>query len=249
MRSRLQPWRNQLLGRLSAALPSSCALCGKNGAHGFCAGCRTQHFDQRPSRCVQCAIALPYALNYGMSKCGDCLRQPPAFDTTVVAADYAAPLDQLVLALKFGGNLALAPLFAQLLHDEWRRTQSNACALPTLLTIVPLSKQRLAERGFNQAQEIAQPLSHLLGIPLNAQIALRIRETVAQSMLPLKERRKNMRKAFTLVSNAIDQIKGQHVGVVDDVMTTGETLNELAATLKRFGAARVTNFIFARSPN
>ena len=177
------------------------------------------------------------------------MANPPAFDATIVATDYAAPIDQLVLSLKFGGLLALAPLFAQMLSDEWLRLQNDKAALPSLLTVVPLSPQRLVERGFNQAQEIARPLAHALKIPLEPQLAVRVRDTAAQSMLPPKERRKNIRKAFTVTPNAIERIRGQHVGIVDDVMTTGETLGELAATLKRFGAARVSNFVFARSSN
>jgi len=127
------------------------------------------------------------------------------------------------------------------------RIQADKREQPSLLTVVPLSAQRLVTRGFNQAHEIARPLARALGIPLEPQLAVRVRDTAAQSMLPPKERRKNIRKAFTVAPTAIDRIRGQHVGIVDDVMTTGETLGELAATLKRFGAARVTNFVFARS--
>jgi len=247
--SRLQALPHRLADFLSPALPSSCSLCGKNGEHGICSGCRTQFFSLRPTRCRQCANVLPYTSSAEQSICGDCLKQPPAFGATIVAADYAAPIDQLVLSLKFGGQLALAPLFAQMLVVEWFRLQDDNGAPPSLLTVVPLSQQRLAERGFNQAQEIARPLSRKLGIPLEPELAIRVRDTAAQSMLPPKERRKNVRKAYTVTPTAIDRIKGQHVGIVDDVMTTVETLGELAATLKRFGAARITNFVFARSYN
>ncbi len=178
--------------------------------------------------------------------CGTCLNDPPAFDATIAATHYTAPIDQLVLALKFGGHLALAPLFARLLHDALKRTPLDA--QPTLLTIVPLGSQRLIERGFNQAQEIARPLAKLLAIPLHPQLALRQRDTLAQSSLPPDERRKNMRRAFAVNTKHLAQIKDQHIGIVDDVMTTGETLNELAATLKRAGATRITNFVFARAP-
>lgn len=208
---------------------------------------RSRHLPSLPYTIFQCANVLPYANNANHRICGNCLAQPPAFDATVAATNYAAPIDRLVLSLKFGGQLALAPLFAQMLGDAWLRLQKDHSSLPSLLTVVPLSPQRLTERGFNQAQEIARPLARALGIPLESQLAIRVRDTAAQSMLPPEERRKNIRKAFTVTPTAIDRIKGQHVGLVDDVMTTGETLGELAATLKRFGAARVTNFVFARS--
>jgi ComF family protein len=247
MSSVLRRLKHQLCDCLSSALPSSCALCGESGKHSLCSGCRAQFFSHHRARCVQCAHALPYTSGSSVSHCGDCLKQPPAFDATIVAADYVAPVDQLVLSFKFGGRLALAPLFARLLHDEWVRSEDDSRSLPTLLTVVPLSAQRLAERGFNQAQEIARPLSQALGIPLEASFPVRVRDTAAQAMLPPKDRRKNVRNAFTVTPTAIDRIKGKHVGIVDDVMTTGETLGELAATLKRFGAVRVTNFVFARS--
>ncbi len=181
----------------------------------------------------------------GVTRCGDCLSRPPAFDATIVAADYAAPIDQLVLALKFGNRLALAPLFANMLRDALLRMP--AVALPTQLTAVPLGTRRLRERGFNQALEIAKPLSRALGIRLDARLTMRLRDTQAQALLPPNERHKNIRRAFVVSNHAIDLVRGRHVGVVDDVITTGETLNEMAAALKRFGAARVTNFVFART--
>lgn len=173
------------------------------------------------------------------------MHRAPAFDATIAAADYAAPVDQLVLGLKFGSRLDLAPMLARMVADAARHVQ--APAMPTLLTAVPLGPRRLAERGFNQALEIAKPLSRALGVTLDARIVSRLRDTRAQALLHPDERQKNIRKAFLIEGSAIDRVRGQHVGVVDDVMTTGETLNELAATLKRFGAARVTNFVFART--
>ncbi|HWT72490.1 MAG TPA: phosphoribosyltransferase family protein [Oxalicibacterium sp.] len=168
------------------------------------------------------------------------------FDATIVVADYAAPVDQLVLSLKFGARLALAPLLGRMLRDAM--LQARGAALPSLLTAVPLGDQRLAERGFNQALEIAKPLAHAIAVPLAPQLLERTRETLMQSMLPPGERHKNVRHAFVVAAGGADLVRGQHIGVVDDVMTTGETLNDIAATLKRHGAARVTNLVFARTP-
>ncbi len=179
--------------------------------------------------------------------CGTCLKAAPAFDATLVAADYAAPLDQLVQGLKFGHQLALAPLFASLLRDVLLKAGADV-PLPALLTAVPLGPQRLAQRGFNQALEIARPLSSMLGIALEPQLVWRQRETRPQTLLPPQQRQQNIRDAFMLDSTALARIAGRHIGVVDDVITTGGTLGELAATLKRYGAARVTNFVFARTP-
>lgn len=178
--------------------------------------------------------------------CGQCLRQPPSFDATVAACDYAAPHDRMALGLKFGGQLALAPVMAAVMRDAMLR--HDRLILPELLATVPLGVGRLADRGFNQALEIARPLSRMLGIPLHRQLLLRQRETRAQSLLHPDERQKNVRGAFTVAAPSMDLIRGRHVGIVDDIMTTGDTLNEVAATLKRFGVARVTNFVFARTP-
>ncbi|WP_249222745.1 ComF family protein [Noviherbaspirillum sp. L7-7A] len=181
----------------------------------------------------------------GVLRCGSCLRRPPSFDATVVAGDYAAPLDQLVLALKFGGQLAMAPLFGQLLADALRRLPQQEW--PELITPVPLGQRRLAERGFNQALEIARPLARGLGLPLAARLLARERETAPQSLLTPGERRANLRRAFSLPQAGPGQVRGRHVGVVDDVLTTGATLEEIAATLKRCGAVRVTCLAFART--
>lgn len=178
-------------------------------------------------------------------ECGDCLKHAPAFDATIVASDYAPPADQLVLALKFGNRLELAGLFAGMLHDALMNTPS--LELPQRLIATPLGPQRLMERGFNQALEIAKPLSRRVGLALDTKLVLRQRETQAQALLHPDARRKNIRGAFGIRPEAIDRLRGLHVGIVDDVITTGETLNELATTLKRFGAARVTNLVFART--
>src|SRR5439155_3042773 len=250
MFSRVRHWSHHLLARLPSAVPSSCALCAGAASDGMCGGCQQQFFGKRQVRCRQCAVALsaPDAVATVAPVCGDCLQQPPAFDATIVAADYAAPVDQLVLALKFGNQLPLAPLFGRMLRDALLLTRADSIALPDLLTAVPLGPQRLAQRGFNQALEIARPLSRSLGIALAPALVLRARDTSAQALLHPDERHKNIRNAFVVAGDAIDAVRGRHIGVVDDVLTTGETLNELAATLKRFGAARVTNFVFARTP-
>jgi ComF family protein len=235
----------QALSRLPSLVPGTCALCGQLAAGAICDGCRHQFCSRRQHRCAQCASSLPAGAASAGMVCGECLRQPPAFDATIAALDYAPPMDQLILALKFGGRLAMAPLFASLLLNA--AMTARPFALPTRLTAVPLGTRRLMERGFNQALEIAKPLSRSLGVTLDAKLVARLRDTRAQAMLHPDERRKNMREAFIVPGNAIDRVRGQHIGVVDDVVTTGETLNELAATLKRFGAVRVTNFVFAKT--
>lgn len=175
--------------------------------------------------------------------CGTCLRTSPAFDATVVACDYAAPWDMLVQDLKFRSRLPLAESFGQMLAGAIQTQMTN---IPDVIIPVPLSETRLAQRGFNQAGEIARTVSRQTDIPLQVHLCVRVRDTQPQAKLPLGERRVNMRGAFAVQLNAA--VRNQHVLLVDDVMTTGHTLNELAACLKRHGARRVTNAVFARTP-
>ncbi|WP_229518493.1 ComF family protein [Massilia sp. PAMC28688] len=237
-------WRHPLQLAADALLPSACALCAARCREALCAPCHAQFLAGRRPRCRQCANPLGAAdLAW---PCGACLARPPPFDATVAAADYAAPLDQLVLQLKFGGVLPLAPCFGRALHAAL--TEDGRIALPELLCPVPLGRARLVERGFNQALEMARPLARLLGIGLHARLAERVVETAAQSSVAPSARRRNIRHAFTVAPAALALVRGRHIGVVDDVMTSGATLAELAATLKRFGAARVTCLVFARTP-
>src|SRR5262249_39000125 len=152
-----------------------------------------------------------------------------------------------VLQLKFARQLALARLFGGLLADAVLRAEADVAPgaagppRPALLCPVPLGLQRLSERGFNQALEIARPLGKALGIAVQARLALRVRETAAQSSTPHGARASNMAQAFAIADRAL--VEGRHIGLVDDVMSSGHTLQELAATLKRHGAARVTNYV------
>jgi ComF family protein len=229
--------------RLPYLIPTPCALCGGHCKDGICPACQAQFYSRFSYRCEQCALPLSSG-EQGKTLCGACLKQPPSFDATIAAADYVPPTDQLVLGLKFGSQLAFATLFGEMLHAAVRR---HSIELPQMLVAVPLGPRRLAERGFNQALEIAKPLARRLNIPIEKHLILRTRDTSAQALLPPDERRSNISRAFTLASQSIERVHGYHIGVVDDVMTTGETLNELAATLKRFGARRVTNLVFART--
>ena len=227
---------------LRALLPSSCALCGSVQEAAVCRACSLAYAAAGRPRCPCCAN--PTAAGYTDRRCGACLADAPAFDATVAACDYAAPLDGLVLGLKFSARLALAPWMAERLREA---VVIDATSLPDLLCPVPLGPRRLVERGYNQALELARPLAKGLGIPLAPRLLERVLETAAQSGVTPGERRRNVRGAFALTDGQV-ALGGRHVGVVDDVMTSGHTLDELAGVLKRAGAARVTNFVFARTP-
>ena len=180
------------------------------------------------------------------------MRRTPAYDATFAAAIFAAPFDQLVRGLKYRAQLSFAPLLAELIADRvadaWRDDAPTRRPRLDLLIPIPLSRNRLAERGFNQALELARPLSKKLGIAVDAASTLRIRDTPPQAMLPFDERKKNIRDAFAVRDSHRAKLAGLRIGVVDDVMTTGSTLDEFAATLKRAGAANVVNLVVARTP-
>jgi ComF family protein len=226
-------------------LPGSCALCGEQAPEAVCTPCTLRYARPGGPRCPCCANPLGELEPSGQA-CGACLAGEPAYDATVVAVDYAAPLDGLVLGLKFGARLPLAPWFAGLLVEA--ALARPGWPLPDVLCPVPLGPRRLQERGFNQALEIARPLGTALGVGLQPRLATRAVETAAQSGVAPRERARNIRGAFEIAPEMAEKLQGRHIGVVDDVMTSGHTLNELAATLKAAGAARVSNLVFARTP-
>ena len=170
--------------------------------------------------------------------CGQCLAKPPAFDRTLAVLIYAFPADALIQAMKYGHQLALAPTLAGLLAEAAATGER-----PDVLVPMPLHPLRLRERGFNQALELAKIIAHQLGIPLLPQGAERTRATPPQVGLPWKERTANLRGAF---SSSLDYT-GKHVAIVDDVMTTGTSLNELAKALRRQGASEVSAWAVART--
>lgn len=225
---------------LDAVLPFSCALCGGHAQAAVCSACAHQYLAVR-ARCACCAN--PLGQGDAGRRCGACLAAPPGFDATVTACDYAAPLDALVLQLKFGAQLALAPWMAARLHEA---LLGSGQPLPDLVCPVPLGRQRLVERGYNQALEVARPLARRLARPVLPQLLERVRDTAPQAGTEPRARAVNVRGAFAVPDVAL--VAGRHVGVVDDVMTSGHTLAQAAAALKRAGAARVTNIVFARTP-
>jgi ComF family protein len=216
----------KILGRLFGG---SCYLCRGAAAELLCAACDADLPRLGPLRCPRCALESPRG-----EVCGRCLGAAPHYDATVAALAYEFPADALVHSLKFRGELALAGFLARILST--RISDPNVdCVVP-----VPLSASRLRERGYNQAVEIARSVSPG---KLDLALCVRERDTPAQMDLPYEERRRNVRGAFRCTR----LLPGQSVAVVDDVMTTGATLNEIALLLKRAGAARVVNWVVART--
>ena len=207
----------------------SCFVCRGASPELLCEACREELPRLGAELCPRCALPSPRA-----ATCGRCLSEPPAYDATTAALAYDFPADTLVHALKFRGELALAPLLGRLL------SASIASWSVDRVIPVPLSAARLRGRGYNQSVEIAR---HLARGKLDVDVCVRRGDSVPQSELPWDERRRNVRGAF----GCRRPLAGATVAVVDDVMTTGATLDELALTLKRAGAARVVNWVVART--
>lgn len=213
-------------------LPQDCLLCGaKADVALLCRGCADSLPRLPPALCPVCALPSTDG-----ATCGGCLAQAPHFDATVASFRYGFPLDRLVQVLKYQQRLALAPWFA-------RELLAGSRPDGELMLALPLGARRLGERGFNQALEIARPLAHALGLPLSPGACLRIKDTAPQADLPWRARQKNVRGAF---SCRLD-LTGRSVLVIDDVMTSGATLNEFARVLKQRGARRVSNWVVART--
>jgi ComF family protein len=229
-----------------AVLPNLCALCGNLSQATLCAGCDEAYWNESRLRCTVCAVPLSAArqAQHAQYRCADCIGEPPPFDATFALADYRAPLDTLAIGLKFRARLMLAREFAQrlarLAQDAWQDRADR----PDVIAPVPLAGRRLTERGYNQAWQIAKPLARALQVRSDATLLRRVIHTAPQSRLDLDARRQNVGRAFK-VAHAV---QGLHVGIVDDVMTTGATLEALARTLKAAGARRVTNFVALRTP-
>jgi ComF family protein len=236
------PPGRRLARHLRALLAPHCTVCGLAAdATPVCSGCRADFFGRVP-RCVQCGLRLPHAA--GSARCGRCLREQPAYDATVALADYVPPVDGLVVALKFGHRLELAALFGTLLGEQVAASVGgDAVLLP-----VPLAFERQAERGFNQAGEIARVVQATTRLPLRHDALLRTRHGAPQEALAADARRRNVRKAFAVAARAAPALAGRAVVVIDDVMTSGATLDEVARVLKQAGVARVVNAIVARTP-
>lgn len=222
-----------ICSKIEHILPAhTCLLCGATGqTKSWCTDCDAALPRLTAACCPVCALpALHGAI------CGHCLQSPPHFKRTVAVYSYAFPLDKLVLALKYGEKFLLA-------RQLGGNIAQRVSVLPDCLVAMPLHPLRLKERGFNQSLLLAQQIARQLKIPVLPFACQRLRNTPSQSTLPLKERSKNMRKAFDCSA----EIAGKHVAVVDDVMTTGATMNELALTLLNSGAKEVSAWVVART--
>ena len=223
--------------------PPRCLMCGGAGRDGMdlCEHChQTLPFNR--TACVVCALPLPPSTPEG-SVCGRCQNKPSHYDEAFSVFSYQQPVIWFIQQLKFNDRLTHARLLGDLLAAsdcvEGISSDEAVCILP-----VPLFKKRLRQRGFNQSIELARALSKKMRWPIDLNAVQRVRETVSQTGLDAKARRRNIRGAFKVV----EVLSHKHVVIIDDVVTTGSTANELARVLKKSGVEKITVLSLARAP-
>ncbi len=216
-------------------LPQSCFLCGDSSTQTLCTACLADlpYHNHNIASCIYCAETLETE-----GVCSKCQTQSPPYTKTQAIFSYIYPIDKLIIAAKFDQNLAvlnlLGKVMAQHLIIEPR---------PDILIPVPLHAKRLRQRGYNQSLELAKPITKQTGIPLDYKACKRIKNTRPQSSLSAKQRQNNLVGAFSV--RRFPQ-HWQHIVLIDDVMTTGTTVTELAKVCLEAGVQRVDVWCCAR---
>ena len=227
-----------LIERASRRLPARCTVCHAWPSQVVCNAC-VARFAQPVPRCATCALPVPA----GIQQCGACLKDPPPLDACLAAVAYDWPWADCVTQFKFGAR----PDWAGTLATVVRRTPWVEPALEQaeLVLPMPLARERLAERGYNQALLLAR---HLAPDKTDAALLLRTRHTAAQSELKRAERLRNVQGAFAVEPLRAHELRRRRVVLVDDVMTTGASLHAAAMALRQAGAAHITALVLARTP-
>jgi len=217
----------------------NCELCNAylNDTSGLCQACEDSLTRPR-TYCRICAAELSTG---GLPHvCGRCQKQVPAFDHVIAALVYDDPINRLIQDLKYNNKLYLAHILGNLLAKAIRQHHSE---LPDVLLPVPLHRARLRTRGYNQSLEIARPVSRKFGLAIDAHLVRRIRNTEPQTNIKPRHRVDNVKNAF----EAAKPVEGKRIALIDDVMTTGHTVNAIARELKLTGAENVVVWVVARA--
>jgi ComF family protein len=200
-----------------------------------------QRYAGLKPRCQTCAIELPK----GQTLCGTCMRARSNLDFAVAALDYGFPWNKLLQQFKFSNRIDLAEALLDRLDSALDLARPPA---PDILLPVPLARQRLSERGYNQSWELVRRLALRRGLRCEDSLVLRVRDTPHQTDLPASRRSANMRGAFAVEPLRRRELQGRRIAIIDDVMTTGATLQELARVLKKAGVVQVQAWVLARTP-
>lgn len=218
-------------------LPSQCAICLAWPSHALCDQC-VAAFARPVLRCPLCATEL------STSACSACAQQAPELDACCVALSYTWPWTSLIAKFKFYNDAAWASHFALLMKSA--PFAEDALLHAQVLIPIPLSKERLSQRGFNQSLMLAQQLSRH---QTQSQTLLRLKNTVPQSSLKRSQRLTNLTGAFAVSPLKAAQLRGKNILLIDDVVTSGATLNFAARVLKQAGANHVGALVLAKTPH
>jgi ComF family protein len=227
---------------LNFFLPESCILC-KAYSHNnlnICEPCLSE-LPYIKSACQRCGAILE---NHGVTNlqyCGNCRNRKLYFNRTIVLFEYKNPIDYLLINLKFNQKLIYARILGELFSERISAYYQDH-KKPELIIPVPLHPARLRERGYNQSQELVKPIAKRLKIPVDKYSCLRVKNTLAQSLLPINERRRNISKAFLIEK----PLKVKHVAIFDDILTTGNTIHELSKILYRSGVREIDVWCLAK---
>lgn len=222
-------------------LPHACLLCQQKpqATLDLCVNC-DKALPTLSQCCLRCANPLE---TMGTLTCGICLQRPPPYDRLLAAFHYKAPIDEFILKFKFHEHFESGNTLSQLLYQRIVTQWYRDTPLPSMIIPVPLAKKRLMTRGFNQSIELAKPIANQLSnLTLETNLCTRVRNTKTQSELPASERAANIRGAFTLTK----AVEASHIAIIDDVVTTGNTVSEISRLLKRAGAKRIDVWCCAR---
>lgn len=231
----MKNWLNRMLYGL---LPGKCILCSAatNRYLDLCLNCETD-LPRSPNPCWQCGLTTAE----GQEICGSCLIHPPPFSHCFAALEYSPPVDRLIHQFKNQQKIMFGKVLATVLSEQYLR---HHMVFPDAWIPVPLHKDRLKHRGFNQALEIAEVLADTTQVPVNPRACRRITDTGDQKSLSAKQRKQNMKNVFTVDF----PLNGETIGIIDDVVTTTATVSELTRLLLKHGASDVQIICLARTP-
>ena len=234
-----------LLGKVLMRCAGQCAVCRAWSHQTICETCLGLYARPQP-RCWTCAARLPLALmGHPQPQCGRCLAEPPPLDRAVAALDYRFPWDRLLQHFKYHQALDLRESLLERLNIALTAAEVQA---PDWLLPVPLSAERLRERGYNQSHELAKALARRRGLRCDPSLLLRVRHNATQAGLKLQARAANVRGVFAVEPLRAARLRGTSVALLDDVMTSGATMYELARVLLQAGVMSVQAWVISRTP-
>lgn len=223
-------------------ITSQCWLCQQSlriPSHGICCFC-LRRLPVLTMCCPRCGLPSANA----RKPCARCLEQPPCWQSIIFIGDYHPPFSTLIKKIKFSKTTQLAPLLARLLLFKWLDAYRNGLVCkPDRIICVPLHQNRCWKRWFNQTALIAQPLARWLNCSYRSNILQRLRATPPQKLLSATARKHNLQRAFHLSQ----LLTGQHIALLDDVVTTGSTVTEISKMLMARGAMSVQVWCICRT--